>query len=209
MLSLFVTTKKHEIDSKGILYNKEFLLPAFSVVIAEQGANVQINQADSNSISIEYIKNDKAPSKLYSIKDDTLHIYDGLKMFVKFKKINTVIGQNARWVEIIPFVTDSLTLKSRGGRLCLRNFALNKINERIQMSGIGITATDSAKVEISEANVRNMTVYSSNSEVRLYCKIRSLTSRIEHNARFTSDFTPEVIDVKRDSTCTVNIFGRR
>ena len=209
MLALFINTKNHNENFKKNYFNKEFRLPSFSVIVAEQGADINVNKSDSNSISIEYIKNEKAPAKLYSIQNDTLHIYNGLRMFIKGNKINTVIGQNARWVEIVPFTTDSLILKSKGGRLYLRNATLNETKGRIKISCIGITATDSAEVGISEVDLKNITVYSSNSEVKLNCRINSMKSIIEHKARFTSYYTPEVIDVKRDSTSTVDIFGRR
>lgn len=85
MLTLFATTKKHEIDSKSALYNQKFLLPPFSVIVAEQGANVQINKADSNSISIEYIKNDKARQNYTPLKMIHFIFMTGLKCLLSLK----------------------------------------------------------------------------------------------------------------------------
>jgi len=199
MLALFATTKNHEKNSEKKVYNKEFVLPAFSVVVAEEGADLHINQSDSTIMTIEYIKDKKIPSKIYEVVNDTLHVYSGLRTFVKCKKINNIVVQKAFWVGVYKFTPDSLTIKASGGQLYYNNFGIEE-----KSFNIGIVARDSAYVEVRNANGNNISVKSDNANVRLQCKVKALSAKLINKASLNSNM-PEIIKIERDSTSSVEI----
>jgi hypothetical protein len=104
-------------EEDGNFRYKEFPLQEFSVVVAEKGSNLHLDQSDSRIIKVQYDINKPTPAKLYEITNDTLHIYKGLKLFVKCKNITAIIGNKPLWVGVNNFTPDSMTLKMSGGVL--------------------------------------------------------------------------------------------
>lgn len=201
MLALFAITKNHEEYSKKNVYTKEFALPEFSVVVAEQGADLHIDHSNGSKMTVEYIKDKKTPSKIYEVRNDTLHVYGGLRTFVRCKKINNIVLQKAFWVGVNRFRPDSLTIKANGGQIYCDN---NGIKEK--SFNIGIIATDSAYVEIRNINGNNISVNSNNAKVELKCRVKSLTARLEHNANLKSHYNPEITRIERDKTSKFQIW---
>src|ERR1035437_4684303 len=87
MLFLFADSKKHKEEEKNKISYKEYPLPSFKVIVAEEASDIHIDPSDSTMIKVDYIKDKKTPTKLYEVKNDTLHVDGGLRMFVKCNRI--------------------------------------------------------------------------------------------------------------------------
>lgn len=200
MLTLFIDAKLHKHKKEELASYKEYPLPAFSVVIAEKGADLHINQSDSMKVSVEYIKGQKTPSKIYEVVNDTLHIYGGLRTFVKCRNIHAIIGQKAYWIGVYKFSPDSLTIKASGGKLYFNNGGIEE-----KSFNIGIITNDKAYVEIRNSNVNNLSVRSNNAEVGAFCKVKSLMAKLEHTATLHVR-NPQNISAQRDTTSQLNMW---
>jgi hypothetical protein len=122
MLTLYIdSVQHHNQTNQGTSMTKKVDLPAFSVIVAEKGSDLHIQQSDSNLLAIEYFKDNKIPSKLYTLSGDTLHVYAGLRLFVKCRNLHSVIGNSHKWVGINRFDAEVLHVKMHGGELNINN----------------------------------------------------------------------------------------
>lgn len=201
MLTLFTSSKMHEKYTEQNIYHKDFALPEFSVIVAEKGADIHIDHSDTTKVSIECFRNRKVPSKMYEIVSDTLHIYGGLRTFVKCKNIKSIVTHNAFWVGLFRFRPDSLTINATGGNFYFDN---NGINEK--SFNIGITAKEYAFVEIKNINGNNISFKSNNSSLSLQCKINALSAKLANHASLSSSM-PQTVQLERDSSSTIQIYN--
>ena len=111
MLILYIDAWQHKKKSSNSITKKEYVLPSFNVVVAEQGADLHLYYSDSSKIAVEYIKEKKTPAKLYTVSHDTLYVYKGLRLFASCKNIRSIIGHNVFWMGVSNFEPDSLTIK--------------------------------------------------------------------------------------------------
>jgi len=202
MLYLSVDAKNHKKCNIKIetVYTKEFPLSEFSVIVAEKGSDLHIDPSDITKMTVEYIKGKKAPSKMYEVVNDTLHVYGGLRTFVQCNKIATIIGNKPFWVGVNNFTPDSLSVKVHGGSIYVDNSGTKE-----KSLNIGIIATDSAYVEISNAKLHNLSVISDNAQVRNNCNVNSANVRLLHKAKFSSIDRISTLLVKKDTSCRVEI----
>src|ERR1035437_9189235 len=77
MLFLFADSKKHKEEEKNNISYKEYPLPSFKVIVAEEASDIHVDRSDSTVMRIEYIKGGKVPAKLYEVINDTLYVYYG------------------------------------------------------------------------------------------------------------------------------------
>jgi len=206
ILFLFVDAKKHKKEIENNISFKEFPLATFSVVVAEKGSDLHLDWSDSTIVKVEYIKDKKTPSKMYEVVNDTLHVYGGLRNFVKCKKIATIIGNKPFWVGVNSFSPDSLTIRMNGGSLYYNNDRGNK-NEKLDQKtfNLGIIANDSAYVEINNNKLHNLSVKSDNSKIINNCYIKSVNATLSNKAEFISLDKIINLAVEKDSTCQVRI----
>lgn len=199
MLILFTSSKMHEKYTEKNIYHKEFSLPEFSVIVAEKGADIHIDHSDTTKVSIECFRDKKNPSKMYEIVSDTLHIYGGLRTFVKCKNINNIVTHNAFWVGLFRFRPDSLTINAIGGNFYFDNKGIDE-----KSFNIGITAKENASIELTNVNGNNISFLSDNASLRLQCKIKGLYAKLENHASVYSG-NPQSIKIERDSSSSVEI----
>ncbi|HZK68287.1 MAG TPA: hypothetical protein VFC36_01690 [Paludibacter sp.] len=205
MLFLFADSKKHKEEEKNNISYKEYPLPAFKVIVAEYLSDIHVDRSDSNVMRVEYWKGVKTPAKLYEVINDTLHIYNGLRAFIKCKQISQIIGKKHRWIGVSNFEPDSLTVKVTGGRFVYNmgqdktfTFTSNAFNVRV-------IATDSAVVDIANAVLGNLEVKSNNAFVNNYCETKHLNAKLTNKARLYSKDKNRVIAIEKDTTSTVSI----
>lgn len=207
MLTLFIDSKQHKKDILNNIEMKDMQLPLFSVVVAEKGADLHINQADSNMISIEYIKNKEIPAKLYTISGDTLYVYRGLRTFVKCKNLTTVIGNHPQWVGIFNFAPDSITLRTNGGKMVFKNIKVNPKNTNDNTTSFNVIAKDSAFLEIKSFRTKNVSVTSDNSEVSIYYSPQSVRVKQSNNARLKIENAINSLKIEQTADCKVDVFN--
>lgn len=199
MLTLFTSSKMHEKYTEQNIYHKEFALPEFSVIVAEKGADIHIDHSDTSKVSIECFRDKKIPSKMYKITSDTLHIYGGLRTFVKCKNIKSIVTHNAFWVGLFRFRPDSLTINATGGNFFFDNIGINE-----KSFNIGIIGKENASLEINNINGNNVTFESNNASLKLRCKIKALSAKLKNNANLESHM-PQTIQFERDSSSMIQI----
>jgi hypothetical protein len=182
MLILYIDAWQHKKKTDNSITKKEYVLPSFNVVEAEQGADLHLGYSDSNKITVEYIKEKKIPAKLYTVSHDTLHVYKGLRLFAGCKNIRSIIGHKAFWMEISNFEPDSLTIKITGGRIIYSN-NFSKAKKRISKNiNVGVFATDSAYIELNNLNINRLNVRLNNAEVNSNSRLNRLQAKLVNHA---------------------------
>lgn len=203
MLIKYVDAKQHKtIKAEDNFTEKEYPLPAFSVVVAEVGSDLHLDQSDSRLIKVQYDKRKKTPTKLYVVKNDTLHIYKGLRMFVKCKNLTSFIGNKPFWVGVDNFNSDSMTIKMNGGEVFL---TYDKHKGSKKFANMSIIANDSAKVHINDIPLRNLSVKSNNAKVTIYCSAKFANVTLTNSATVSGLININNITVQKDSTCRLTL----
>jgi len=205
MLALYVDSIYH-IDEKNqeITKNKEVLLPPFSVIVAEKGSDLHIEQSDTNKITIEYFPDIKIPSNLYAVSGDTLYTYSGLRLFVKCRELNAIIGKKHKWIGINDLLTDYLTIRMSGGEMYFNNEMLNAKDSKGKKSpkfvNINIVARDSAYINIYNAYINNLDLQADSASIRTECRINNLNVKLIHKSKLEMLSNAGLFKIEKDST---------
>ena len=205
MLFLFIDAKDHKKKMENNFTYKEFPLSAFKVVVAEKGSDLHIDRSDSTIIKVEFAIDKKTPSKLYKVSNDTLYVYGGLRMFVKCKNISAIIGNNPFWVGVFNINTDSLTIRMNGGKFVFNIYNVKNRTINQNIFNIGIIANDSARIEIRNAILNNLTLRSDNAVIINYCNTKHLNAKLKNKARIFNLNHIETLIVEKDTTSQVEI----
>lgn len=207
MIILFADAKQHNEVAQDNFIFKEFKLPAFTVVVTENGADLHLDKSDKRMIKVEYIKNKPTPAKIYELKNDTLFVYGGLRTFVECPDVKAIVGNKPYWVGVNNFSPDTMTIKMNGGRLFC-NPQRNTGNQTLinQMS-MGIIVNEHAFVEINNNVFQNITVKSKKSEVKLHCSAKNSIVKLENNSKISHFGNFENLTVTKDSTSICEFFS--
>jgi len=205
MLALFVGSKYHNYEKdQELTKNKEVLLPPFSVIVAEKGSDLHIEQSDTNKLTIEYFPDKKIPSKLYAVSGDTLYAYSGLRLFVKCRNLNEVIGKKHKWVGINDLLTNALTIRMSGGEMYFNNEMLNAKNSKVKKSpkfvDVSIFASDSAYINIYDVHINNLNLKADSASIRTECRINNLNVKLVHKSKLEMLSNSGFFEIKKDST---------
>jgi len=202
---LFADSKKHKEEEKNMISYKEYILPSFKVIVAEVGSDIHVDRSDSNVMRVEYVKGVKTPRKLYEVTHDTLHVYNGFRMFIKCKQISQIVGKNHLWINVSHFEPDSLTVKVTRGRFVYNNDRDKKYTINKKDYNVSIIANDSAHVDLDNSKFGNLTIKSNNAFVNNYCETKHLNARLTHKARLYSKDKTGVVAIDKDTTSSVFI----
>ena len=207
MLILYIDAKQHKKKTDNSITKKEYVLPSFNVVVAEQGTDLHLDYSDSNKIAVEYIKEKKTPAKLYTVSHDTLYVYKGLRLFASCKNIRSIIGHNVFWMGVSNFEPDSLTIKMTGGKIiCSNNFskAKKQISKNIN---VGVFASDSAFIELNNLNTNRLTVRLNNAEVDFNSRLNRLQAKLVNHAGLRMN-AKQLLDIKieKDTSSKLDFF---
>lgn len=205
MLFLFADSKKHKEEEKKNISYKEYPLPAFKVIVAEYHSDIHVDQSDSTLMRIEYLKGVKTPAKLYEVINDTLHVYRGLRAFIKCKQISHIIGKKHWWINVSNFEPDSLTVNVTQGRFVYNSDRDKKYTINKEYYNVSIIANDSARVDLYNSKLGNLTIKSNNAFVNNYCDTKSLNAKLTHGAKLYSKDNNKVISIEKDTTSSVSI----
>jgi len=176
---------------------KDIQLSKFKIIVAEKGANVHVTQSDSSMISIGYFKEMKNQEKLYAISGDTLHVYGGLRTFVRCNNLTTVVGNSPSFLGIDKFVPKKLKVKMNGGKFVFDNRGMTTPEFDIDIMSIS-----GADITIYYTNARNINIASDNSKINLWSKVSVITGKIKNHSLIENIFNGEKITLERDNTST-------
>ena len=202
---LVADSKRHVEEEKNKISYKEYPLPSFRVIVAEAGSDIHVDRSDSTFMRVEYVKGVKAPAKLYEVIHDTLHVYNGLRAFIKCKQISQIVGKNHLWINVSHFEPDSLTVKVTRGRFVYNSDQDKKYTINKKDYNVSIIANDSASVDLDNSKFRNLTIKSNNAFVNNYCETKHLNARLTHKARLYSKDKTGVVAIDKDTTSSVFI----
>jgi hypothetical protein len=202
---LFADSKRHKEDVKNNINYKEFPLSDFNVIVAEKGSDVHIDRSDSTLIRVEYIKGVKVPLKLYEVINDTLHVYGGLRTFVKCKQITQIIGNKPFWVGLGDFIPDSLTIKMTGGQFMYKSDKDKVYTFNRKIYNINIIANDSANIEIGNTRLGKLNIKLNNATVNTYCEVKILNAKLINKAKINSVDGIGQISIEKDTSSRLQI----
>jgi len=206
MLFLYIDASQHKTKKNNFITLKEYVLPSFNVVVAEQGADLHMDYSENYKIAVEYNKEKKTPAKLYTISNDTLHVYKGLRLFVSCKNIKSIIGHNVFWIGASNFDPDSLTIKMTGGKIiCFNDFT--KTNKHIKKNiNLGVFATDSAYIEINNLNTNRLALHLNNANVNFNSNLNSLHAKLLNHANLSLHAKKLLaIKIEKDTLSKINL----
>jgi hypothetical protein len=107
-MALAIDSKKHEHDTsrhnEDSFIQKTFLIPGFSVIVAE-GNNLQMNE-DSDSLKVMYPKDIELNEDFFQVRNDTLYLKNDMRINVYCKTPSSVIANNST-ISFNPMVTIS------------------------------------------------------------------------------------------------------
>jgi hypothetical protein len=195
MLILYIDAKQHKKKTDNSITKKEYALPPFSVVIAEQGSDLHLDLSDKYKISVEYLKDKKVPAKLYTISHDTLHVYKGLRLFAGCKNIKSIIGYHPYWLGVSNFEPDSLTIKMTGGSIYFSNDFTTVKKHIAKHINVGVFATDSAYVEINSLNTNRLTLKLNNANANFNSSVSRVHAKLENHASLNLS-SKQLLDIK-------------
>lgn len=190
------------VNEENEQFRKKFPLSGFSTVIVEQGADLHLEKSDSNSISIEYIKDKKEPALMYKIQKDTLFVYGGLRTFVNAKEVNSIIGRKHFWLGIKGFENGDYRINLNGGVTRFRNEGLR--------DGTGINADivlqDSARFEVHYLGIQSLHLHADNANMTVYNSfIKDLDAELKGYSSLSIP-SPDKIRYTHESGCKINIY---
>ncbi|MDP4269379.1 MAG: hypothetical protein Q8909_04550 [Bacteroidota bacterium] len=196
MLFLFADAIRHSTKEISNISYKEYPLQKnFKVIVAEKGSDVNIVRSDSTSIKIEYIKGKAVPAKMYEVINDTLHVYGGLRTFVKCDNITTVIGKHQWWFGVYKFAPQLIKLRMTGGTATYSN---EEIEEK--PFDIDLSVCEDANIEVKNVNLRNLNVSIDRAHVNLDCHIQNLAGKVINHSDLKGIQSAQNISVQRDTT---------
>lgn len=202
---LFADSKTHKEEEKNKISYKEYVLPSFKVIVAEEASDIHVDRSDSNVMRVEYVKGIKIPRKLYEVTNDTLHVYCGLRAFIKCKQISQIIGKKHLWINVSNFEPDSLMVKVTRGRFVYNSDQDKRYTINKKYYNISIIANDSAHVDLDNSKFGNLTIKSNNAFVNNYCETNRLSAVLTNFSRFYSKDKNGYIAIEKDANSNVFI----
>lgn len=201
MLTFFIDSKNHPNNNSNnrYLYNEFNLqnhsITEFSVLVAEAGTDIHIEQTDSNKISIECPKGEKTQKNFYTLSNDTLFINGKFRTWIKCKKLNQVISHDHKWLGIDVMSKDSLLLNINGGITYLQK------NNPANIQFFKLIANNDSYVDIANLSIDNFYVTCKNkSEIKANGLYKNVNSLIENNSKLNLSKNPLELTMKKDST---------
>ncbi|HEY5498961.1 MAG TPA: hypothetical protein VIK20_01120 [Bacteroidales bacterium] len=175
---------------------KDIELPPFSVIVAERNSDLHVEQSNSNKLSIEYYKGSMIPSNLYAVKGDTLYVYSGLRLFLKCKNVNTIIGRKHFWMGITNVAPKDLKIDMSDGDFYYYN--TDSIAKRV--TNLSVLARDSAYLEINDRFVENIKINSDSAVVQIVTTSNNITAKLKHKASLNFNNSFQNLTVEKDKT---------
>ena len=195
--------KNHKNETRTDAVLKSSPLQDFSVVVAEESSDIHLNQATTNSIAVEFLKDKTVKKQMYKLQNDTLYVYGGLRTFVDCKNVKSIIVNKAFWVGLNGFNQDSLNLNAKGGRIV---FESNDVKMNIGSMQLNVSDTESVEMYNNVA-VDDMFVNATDKANLSFLGVyKSADVKIKNMTQLTFNNAPLKLKLDRDESCKVNIY---
>ena len=205
ILIFYIDAKKHHNDNPDAKL-ETVQLPDFSVVIAEENADVHIYQSDTVSLKFELSK-DSLKKSNYRIANDTLHIYQGRKIYVYNKNTALVISRKQSTVGIQLVKQDSLRLELNGAKDVL----LNVDTKDCKLGSLMINSDNTESIQIFNGmQVEKLSIRTKQTELKAYggaYKNADLDVSVKSKMSIYNGGAMNNLTLKKDSTSSFNMFN--
>lgn len=204
LLVLYVDSKYHKNETINDAVLKSSPLQDFSVLVAEDSSDIHLNQAETNTIAVEFLKEKVVKKQMYKLTNDTLYVYGGLRTFVDCKKIKSIIVHKTFWLGINCIQLDSLNLDVTGGQV------LFTANEKTKMS-IGLmhmNVRDTARIEMyNDVIIDDIYVNATNeSYLDITSKLKRANIIINNKAKLNLRGGPLSLKLECDESSIANLY---
>lgn len=221
ILTLFVAAKIHdkEISRISSKERETALLGSFSVLVAEEGADIHIIQSEEQKIEIEQVVDKTMPTLKYQIMNDTLFVYGGCRAYVYCDGLTEIKGNNSFWLGVANYSCPKLKIDMSGGDL-----QFNYNNQPVEFDHIDLHARNNSNISFFHLEIRNLNIRAENSIIDVNGNVVSLSSS-QANSRlrvfgdvenysgllnfsskvFFVNCSPTEMTIKQDKTSTVRV----
>ena len=195
---LFVLNKRYEQPKEPTkpVHMVTHALQPFQVLIANEGADVHIEQADSNRISIETSDGKSFPAGLYTQTGDTLTIEKGVRVFVNCSSIATIISNKAYWMGAHSLKLPHLNIRMNGGLL---RFNVNETVSKVTV--LDVQLSDSARFDIRRTEIDSLNLsMTGKSFAEMYAPVKKLNLEMYDHSHLITNGEIELMQIKKDSS---------
>lgn len=191
-------------DQKQEFVTDEKPLDNFSVIVAEQGANIRIKSGETPKIGLHYHKGDTCVLPVYSVRNDTLFVQANpaknkyWETNVVCKQVHSIEGREKSRIYLEQHPSDSLSVK-------LNNSEFKCFPEKNSTSfSLQLTANDS-KVSIGEVKMNNLDLQLRKTRIDAWQNhIRNLSGKLTDNSKISLGGVDK-ISLEADSTSTYRL----
>ena len=205
IFALFLAAK---IDPRGSYHHgrstQEKALDNFSVVVAEQDANIRLITGETSKMVLNYSKEDSCSFPSYKVKDDTLFVGSNpprnkyYQTEIWCKKISSIEGKTKSKINIEEFRFDSLMV-----RLNKTDFRYNGVKNSIGLS-LKLIANDSY-IKIGNAVINNLDMSINHTQMDGWGnRIKNLSGKLNEKSRVSIDKIGK-ISLESDSTSSYRL----
>jgi len=203
MLFLFVDSKNSKNNDALNERLKSFSLENYSVIVAEDGSDIHVDQSDTNKIDVEYLKDKKIKKQMYKLSKDTLYVYGGLRTFVKCKSLKSIVAHKTDWLGVGKFNLDSLQVDVNGGWLEFNGDDADKT--KIKMLTMNIS--DSARVETYNVEINDFRLNAKGkSDLRIFGYYKKADAKILEKTTLNFGGAPLSLKLEKDESSTINMY---
>lgn len=204
-IALFISSAKHKPDKeKNDILIKMDELEAFTVLIAEEGTDIHINQSDSNFITFEYSDEKPLSSKLYSYSNDTLFVHSTNRAYVNCKNLKKVVTLNNFWLAVESIKTDKLCINTTGGE---NHIGRNNNSTNVDIKELNIISSDHSWVRIGNSSISSINLdLKNNSSIQMAGNCNLLIANLSTKSTLTLMQIPDRITLERESDCKLEVY---
>lgn len=205
---IFVLFLAAKIDPRGSYHHgrstQEKALDNFSVVVAEQDANIRLITGESSKMVLNYLKEDSCSFPAFRVKDDTLFVGSNpprnkhYKTGIWCKRINSIEGKAKSQINVEEFRCDSLLV-----RLNKADFRYFGAKDSVRFS-LKLIANDSY-INIGGTAISNLDMSLNHTQMDGWGnRIQNLSGKLNEKSRVSMDKIRK-INLESDSTSSYRL----
>ena len=179
-------------------------LQPFSVVVANPGADVHIEQADKYAIAVETEPDKDKPAAVFVQRNDTLIIEKGARVYVNCTDLTSIISNKSFWMGVHILSVPELEIKMKGGTL---RYTIG--NQNSTVGSMKVQLTDSAKFYLQRTEVENLQLSMKGaSYAELFTTVKNLNLELFDHSHLRTADKMEAIQIKKDSSVRLELFNK-
>ncbi|VBB45648.1 hypothetical protein TRIP_D310043 [uncultured Paludibacter sp.] len=203
ILIFYINGKTHEgkIEMNAKNNFKVVNIADFTTLVANDGSDIHFIKSDTAKLKIELDDKKSLSKQLFEVKNDTLYVYKGARMFAYGNNLKSVVSKKAYWIGIHAYNTDSLKMNLQDGEVYI-NYGEGSTST---YKYIEIQSKDSAKIRITgNVSVEKMVLNTNSTNIQLYNgSFQTIVGMLENHSKLQCMSVMNTINnlqIKKDST---------